>query len=127
MDRIASMNTKLDTNTNKIPTTNNNTNFLVQTMLDIQDAMLKENGIRDKRMDSIQERMITNNKELKSMREESDKSIKKITKVLTALYNKVSPDLQISFDEWEYHDDATLDEILSMQNTAIRQGEKLED
>ena len=68
--------------------------------------------------------MQTNNKELIAIREEASKNVKKITKILTLLYNNLNPDAQASFDDWEYDDSSTLDEILTMQGTTIRQDKK---
>ena len=124
LDRIKKLNDKVEGNIEKIRTKSNNTNFLVQQMLDNHEKLMEENRARDKRIDKIQQGMVTNNKELQLIRDEASSHVKKITKILTLLYNKISPEAQLSFEDWEFEDSATLDEILTMQGTVIRQEKK---
>ena len=124
LDRIKKVNSTVEDSITKIRTTSNNTNYLVQQMLDNHEKLLEENRERDLRIDLIQQGMSTNNEELIEIREEATKNVKKITKILTLLYNNLNPDAQANFDDWEYDDSSTLDEILSMQGSTIRQDKK---
>ena len=124
LERVNNMNNKMEEKLTKIRTTSNNTNLLVQKMLDNQDKVMEENAQRDKRIDMIQEGMISQTKTMETIQKDSDDNFKRITKALTALYNKISPGSQHCFEDWEYGDESTLDEILSLQTDTTRQDKK---
>ena len=76
-------------------------------------------------MDVIEQGMRTNNDEIKMMRTETKRIIKNITKVLLALYNRIGGnEKQLSYDDWEYHDEATVEEILQQANASFTPGKK---
>ena len=124
LERIKKMNTTVDETIAEIRTTSNNTKFLVEKMLDTHDKLLKENRERDQRMNSIQEGMMSNHRQLQSIKNNATKNVQKITKILTAMYNKISPDAQITIDDWEGEEEATLDDIISLQGNITRQEKK---
>ena len=92
--------------------------------MDTHEKILEENKIRDKRIDTVQDGMVTNHKELQGIKENMSRNVKKISKILTAMYNKISPEAQLSFDDWEFEDEATLDNIISMYGATVRQEKK---
>lgn len=97
----------------KVKSAINNTAALIQQMLDNNDRIMEENKARNARINEIEKGMQVNNTELVNMRSETNKSIRNITKEPAAVFTKISgSDIKCLFDDWEFDDDSTLEELL---------------